>query len=205
MFVSLKDPWVLNSLAVDESYCYNSMSALPPEVIASRIDNPNYTQWDSSCAISALCLKGAQFNVQTLLQFSSRKHLLANFIKQRFFFGCFQEARSKSGRPRCIDNVVMLASASDKGNYGCEVWVNLSSPVCVKGGKRFTWPGTALLLFLAILAFSLLGAKPSSLTFILYPPMPLIVNPPRIAAKRVSGGLIFQIVFLTRAVVVSRS
>ncbi len=136
MFVSLKDQWVLDSLAVDDSYCYNSVCALPPDVIAKRIDYPMHMQWDSSCSISVRFVKGAQFNVQTLLQFSSRKHLLANFIKQHFFFGCFQEARSPSGRSRCIDNVVMLASASDKGNYGCEVWVNLSSHVCVYDGKK---------------------------------------------------------------------
>ena len=35
-----------------------------------------------------------------------------------------------------VDNVVMLASAADKGNYGCEVWVNLASPVGVKSGKK---------------------------------------------------------------------
>ena len=35
-----------------------------------------------------------------------------------------------------IDNVVMLASAADRGNYGCEIWVNLSSPVGVKGGRK---------------------------------------------------------------------
>ncbi len=35
-----------------------------------------------------------------------------------------------------IENVVMLASAADKGNYGCEIWFNLSTPLCVKGGKQ---------------------------------------------------------------------
>ncbi len=70
------------------------------------------------------------------MQFSSRKHLLANFIKLHFALGCFQETRSKNGRSRCIDNVVMMASAADRGNYGCEVWVNLSAPIYWKGGKK---------------------------------------------------------------------
>ena len=35
-----------------------------------------------------------------------------------------------------VENVVMLASAADKGDYGCEVWVNLASPVGVKSGKK---------------------------------------------------------------------
>ncbi len=115
MFASMHNPWVLDSIAVDESHCYNTLCALPPDVIVHRIDNPNHMQWDSSCEITALFLKGAQFNVQTLMQFSSRKHLLANFIKQHVSLGCFQEARSKTSRPRFIENVVMLASASDKG------------------------------------------------------------------------------------------
>ena len=100
----------------------------PPDVVAQRIDNPDYMQWDSSCEASALYLKCTQFNVQTLAQFSTRKNLLANFIKQRFAIGCFQEARSRTGRSRMIENVVMLASAADKGNYGCEIWINLSTP-----------------------------------------------------------------------------
>ncbi len=69
MFVSMCDPWVLDSVAVEESHCYNSMCALPPDVIARRIDNPDHMQWDSSCEISVLFLKCAQFNVQTILQF----------------------------------------------------------------------------------------------------------------------------------------
>ncbi len=62
--------------------------------------------------------------------------MLANFIKQRFAIVCLQETRSKNGRARMVDNVVMLASTADKGNYGCEVWVNLASPVGVKSGKK---------------------------------------------------------------------
>ena len=54
MFVSLQDSWVLNSLAVEEDRCYNSVKALPPDVIAQRIDNPDYMQWDPSCEISSL-------------------------------------------------------------------------------------------------------------------------------------------------------
>ena len=53
MSASMQDPWVLDSLAVDETYCYNTVKALPPEVIARRIDNPDYMQWDSSCAVSS--------------------------------------------------------------------------------------------------------------------------------------------------------
>ncbi len=136
LFPCKQDSWVLNSLAVEEDHCYNSVKALPPDVIAQRIDNPDYMQWDSSCEISSVFLKGTQFNVQTLVQFSTRKNLLANFIKQRFAIGCFQEARSKTGRARMIDNVVMLASTADRGNYGCEVWVNPASPVGVKSGKK---------------------------------------------------------------------
>jgi len=33
-----------------------------------------------------------------------------------------------------VENVVMLASAADKGNYGCEILFNLSTPLGVKGG-----------------------------------------------------------------------
>ncbi len=134
----MQNSWVLDSVAVEESHCYNKMRALPADVIAGNIDNPSYMQWDPSCEISARFLKCAQLNVQTLMQFSARKHLLANFIKLHFALGCFQETRSKNGRSRCIDNVVMMASAGDKGNYGCEVWVNLSAPIYLKGGKRFT-------------------------------------------------------------------
>ncbi len=129
-----------NSLAVEESHCYNSLKALPPDVVAQRIDNPDYMQWDSSCEASPLYFKCTQFNVQTLAQFSTRKNLLANFIKQRFAIGCFQETRSKTGRSRMIENVVMLASAADKGNCGCEIWINLSTPLCVKGGKKMSYP-----------------------------------------------------------------
>ena len=35
-----------------------------------------------------------------------------------------------------VENVVMLASAADKGNYGCEILFNLSTPLGVKGGKN---------------------------------------------------------------------
>ena len=98
MFVSLQDPCVYNSLAVDEAHCYNSLKALPPDVVAQRIDNPDYMQRDSSCEASPLFLKCTQFSVQTLAQFSTRKNMLANFIKLRFAIGCFQETRSKTGR-----------------------------------------------------------------------------------------------------------
>ena len=136
MFVSLQNTSILNSISVEESHCYNKMRALPPDVIASALDHPNYMQWDPACEVSSLFLNCVQFNVQTLIQFSARKHLLANFLRLQFAIGCFQEARSKSGRSRCIDNVLMIASESLRGNYGCEVWVNLSAPVYLKGGKK---------------------------------------------------------------------
>jgi len=132
----MQNAHIFNSISVNESHCYNEMKALPPSVIASRIDNPSYMQWDPSCEVSSRFLKCVQFNVQTLTQFSSRKHLLANFLKLHFAIGCFQEARSKCGRMRCLDNVVMVASASLGGNYGCEVWVNLLTPMYLKNGKK---------------------------------------------------------------------
>ncbi len=136
MFVSVQDKYVLDSVSVDESHCYNNMSALPSDVIAHHIANPSYMQFDSSCSITARFLKCAQFNVQTLAQFSTRKSLLAHFINQQFSIGCFQETRSKTGRSRCIENVVMNVSASDNGNYGCEVWVNLTAPMFLKDGRK---------------------------------------------------------------------
>ena len=30
----------------------------------------------------------------------------------------------------------MLASAAANGKYGCEIWINMSAPFCVKGGKK---------------------------------------------------------------------
>ncbi len=136
LFVSMHNERILESVAVEDSHCYNEMCALPADVIAHDIDEPSYMQWDPSCDLSVKFLKCTQFNVQTLTQFSARKHLLANFLKLHFALGCFQEARSKNGRARCINNVVMMASAADKGNYGCEVWVNLSAPIYLKGGKK---------------------------------------------------------------------
>ncbi len=62
--------------------------------------------------------------------------MLANFLILRIAIGCFQEARNKSGRRQLIDNVLMLASAAANGNYGCEMWITLSAPFCVKGGKK---------------------------------------------------------------------
>ncbi len=80
LFVSMQNAHILNSISVGESHCYNEMKALPPSVIASSIDNPSYMQWDPSCEVSSRFLKCVQFNVQTLTQFSSRKHLLVFFL-----------------------------------------------------------------------------------------------------------------------------
>ncbi len=68
-----------NSFVVDEAPCNNSLKALPPQVVAQRIDNPDYMQWDSSCEISSLFLRYIEFDVQTLAHFSTRKNLLAIF------------------------------------------------------------------------------------------------------------------------------
>ncbi len=108
----------------------------PHEVIAGRIDKPVYMHWDSSCEVSALNFKCTKFNVQTLKDFPSRNHLLAIFLRLGFSIGCFQEARSNSEWSRLLGNVLMKTSAAINGDYGCEVWINLSSPFCVKGGKK---------------------------------------------------------------------
>ena len=42
MFVSMQNSWVLDSVAVEDSHCYNEMCALPADVIAQNIDNPSY-------------------------------------------------------------------------------------------------------------------------------------------------------------------
>ncbi len=74
MFVSMQNSWILDSVAVEDSHCYNEMRALPAVVVAQSIDDPSYMQWDPSCEISMRFLKCTQFNVQALMKFSSRKH-----------------------------------------------------------------------------------------------------------------------------------
>ena len=89
-----------------------------------------------------------------------------------------------------IENVVMLASAADRGNYGCEVWVNLSSPVCIKGGKIcLTREGvTVVYSDPRILIVKCMTTKIEMYVISAHAP---IVNPPRTAVKLVSGGFSF--------------
>ena len=79
MFAALNDSSIAESLVVHESHKYNHVCAIPPHVIADRIDNIDYTLWDKSCEYTFLSVLIVSWNVQTLLDFKSRRFLLLFF------------------------------------------------------------------------------------------------------------------------------
>eukprot|EP00972_Heterocapsa_arctica_P018263 2696990-Heterocapsa_arctica.AAC.1 len=53
-----------------------------------------------------------------------------------------QEARSAAGA-RVVEDFLVLSSGAQRGNLGCELWVDLALPYATDVGKKFTIPVNA--------------------------------------------------------------
>ncbi len=105
MFVSMHNPWILDSVAVEESHCYNEMRALPADVIAHCIDNPSYMQWDSTCDISARFFNVPNSMCKPSRSFRLESICLLTLLSNIFLWDASKRPAVKMGGP---DASIML-------------------------------------------------------------------------------------------------
>lgn len=132
--VSLGNDIVASALGIHCSlpsdYKFDFQVACPPEIIAKRLDDSGCIEPGDGNSISpcvASEVQVVQYNVQTLCDTTKRDDIMTCMRKHKVHIDCLQECRAKKSGVKEVGGFVCCASAANKGNHGCEVWINLST------------------------------------------------------------------------------
>ena len=85
----------------------------------------------SSCGETPWTLKAVTYNALTLQSEARRQALDGMFAKDGVHCVGIQESRETIEGPRHLENYVCLGSPADKGQLGCQLWLNKAASVAV--------------------------------------------------------------------------
>ena len=113
--------------------CSNGFHAAPPDLPLDQIDQSDHAETQAQWQQNVICVSAASANVQSLYKGEEGYPGKLQYLRTQFkdlninFLG-IQEARSEqvcSG----AEDVLRLASGSDRGHHGVELWININCPI----------------------------------------------------------------------------